>query len=1409
MSDDLIQHQIHGDMTYPSDEEHSVLEDDSDGEGGDMDYVDDDDGSSSLSIPNESIDFDLVYALHSFAATVEGQANVVKGDSLFLMDDSNSYWWLVRVLKTQEVGYIPAENIETPFERLARLNKHRNVDLASATQAELQESRDKLLSSRTGSNQANTPSPTPGTRTASQQTRRIRFRADFGVHRYAPAIWNDDEEEEEDVEWDDEDYEDEDPELAEDWDEHGRAPGSASAPPPGMEPDDGMSWEDDAAEEMQRERLQQQQQMQQQSQQQPQAAQIQVEEVSRSGVTSPREDAVQPLRPRDKLIIVQDEPSPVSPSSPSRTMDPAQATETRKLSMTPPVARSDDHSTQGSGGPLLPSAIMQQQSEERKRTREEIEALEEAARKKAHLAGATNAPRGKAADPAPAKGSGGGKLRKERDRGHETTDDESGKEKDKKKKGVFGGLFGRKKDKDKGKDKSDTGSAASADSLSLRESEESGRSLRSSPQTPPSSAEVSSPTTASARQQQQQAMLMQKNMADPKRILQQQQQQQPATSPQEAAGGQPQQNRAAQDTSPVQVQLSQHASQLRQRDMQQQALYQQYLNRSPATPPEAQPSYGLQSASAVMPGSMSFSSSTSSASGLNASGSRPRPGSLVLSPTSMDGQGVGLPDLSVVRVFAGDHLQTEATFKTVLLNSSTSASDLVRQAIQRFRLPAGEDEKDYYLTIKQVEGSSAVLRPEERPLVVFESLVEAAMEIPKVKRSSVGSISSVASNLSMHPAIKKLSMNDFTDDSQVKFYLNRRGRGDDSLMEEGDETLLAESVDGDSDSTTRSRPQYLSVTTANGSHVPAERFSSPSFRFGLQLVIYPDDLPDDMVFDPQTEAIVFKSTLRNRPQQSQVPAPGISQTMRKKIFVFPKNITVAEVIEQGLDRFGIPEGVVDGGDEIEDKLTKRRSSSRVRYGLTVEVNGRGKNCSESNLSGLMAYILAERELSPSSKVIDAYPRPPAYRQVDRKFESKRRSVDSAQLLLGSADDVRPDDPVFILRRAVAYRSSSSRHRSSAPLDELALQQLRDSVASSSTASDTTAHPEETKRQPSKQEIIAAQRAATRANQRAILSANTNSQRGLDVLLPGNAMIRSLRHEVDDRVRYSYIEPDGETHDISDIVEEVWRPEVGSHGVRTNPSGDDLLHGVLARGKDGLGATLERVLSKINHEKSTGRGSVAQSGSDQTVDSARSSTDSTYSAGEVRQEISSSRTATPTARDVHARSNSASTVGQRVASPPASRLSSYRTASPGESDYQRSHTATPTGSRGRGYPVPHERQSSFASAISDYRTATPSSPRGPMPSAQQTRDEKPKLVLPKNDFGLNEMMAVIEMRAALNNNKIPEHTPLDPVEEMLFGRPLDKESLHPQIRDIYADTFAQLEEMDQTLDELLQQAIRVH
>ncbi|KAG5745692.1 hypothetical protein H9Q69_000921 [Fusarium xylarioides] len=116
---------------------------------GDDDLDDDmmDKISSSPSIEDEDIDFEFVYALHTFVATVEGQANATKGDTMVLLDDSNSYWWLVRVVKDSSIGYLPAEHIETPTERLARLNKHRNVDLSATMLGDTAEKKQQTFKS--------------------------------------------------------------------------------------------------------------------------------------------------------------------------------------------------------------------------------------------------------------------------------------------------------------------------------------------------------------------------------------------------------------------------------------------------------------------------------------------------------------------------------------------------------------------------------------------------------------------------------------------------------------------------------------------------------------------------------------------------------------------------------------------------------------------------------------------------------------------------------------------------------------------------------------------------------------------------------------------------------------------------------------------------------------------------------------------------------------------------------------------------------------------------------------------------------------------------------------------------------------------------------------------------------------
>lgn len=124
--------QAQGSITTPDERESSVVTDDAcgddDDDGDDFDDLtlayepsEEDDDTNFLFIDErfidsgwggeclqdaEDIDFEFVYALHTFVATVEGQANATKGDTMVLLDDSNSYWWLVRVVKDSSIGQL-------------------------------------------------------------------------------------------------------------------------------------------------------------------------------------------------------------------------------------------------------------------------------------------------------------------------------------------------------------------------------------------------------------------------------------------------------------------------------------------------------------------------------------------------------------------------------------------------------------------------------------------------------------------------------------------------------------------------------------------------------------------------------------------------------------------------------------------------------------------------------------------------------------------------------------------------------------------------------------------------------------------------------------------------------------------------------------------------------------------------------------------------------------------------------------------------------------------------------------------------------------------------------------------------------------------------------------------------------
>ncbi|KAJ2780363.1 protein phosphatase regulator [Coemansia javaensis] len=88
-----------------------------------------DDNDSDSSLVDEDVEDGFVYALFHFPQMVDGQITVEEGEKLTLLDDSNSYWWLVQSLRDNKMGYIPADNIETSEGKKARVYRRRNLRL--------------------------------------------------------------------------------------------------------------------------------------------------------------------------------------------------------------------------------------------------------------------------------------------------------------------------------------------------------------------------------------------------------------------------------------------------------------------------------------------------------------------------------------------------------------------------------------------------------------------------------------------------------------------------------------------------------------------------------------------------------------------------------------------------------------------------------------------------------------------------------------------------------------------------------------------------------------------------------------------------------------------------------------------------------------------------------------------------------------------------------------------------------------------------------------------------------------------------------------------------------------------------------------------------------------------------------
>ncbi|KAK4058490.1 protein phosphatase regulator [Microbotryomycetes sp. JL221] len=1631
--------------------------------------------SSSPSIPDEDIDFSLVYALHTFLATVDGQASVVKGDKLLLLDDSNSYWWLVRVLKTQAVGYIPAENIETPWERLARLNKHRNVDLTTATQQDVLTGPSSAIAqtrfdsrippsrqphphlSQHPSAKGYPASPShkdhprnispplthssglvqndlyetsiaaPTTAMTNIDNSRSQSRGGGKTVGFtAPVYYEhsmngdsyDDDEEEEEEEYDEDgmlivdgnqrDYQDdqeqlqgrqefeddeqnefeqEEEEEEEDQSDNGhegvdvvhhhrhhqhhhqhhqvlQQQGHHVGDETGQVAtfghvrddqdyeEDTQGWDEqtpvDPLHPVLEQQLQQQQQQKQQQQQQttqvsaneirgpsPQR-QIQTESTTPINFESNDDDDNNSSTMRRQGSIQGrsiDENDFLTDKSNISTTN--QQKPTKKLSATPPIVRDltfdinnpfgDLPKGQPDRGPSplkvrgveIPDVtdprynrlfaqpqrlvnnnnnnniVQSQQQNSQPGPKRSFEESIVGDNKNYELKQMTDGDSSidtttssfvsnQSTITAPSLQSSDDGYRtatntivtnsssKKSKKGRESMDSSTDVGSDKKKKSGLLGLF-RKKDKKKKLVSTDSNHNNNVGiDGELRSSEESNR--------------LSSPSIDSGLGS---PIPSRHNNGFDER----------SSVPGSGNNNNKRMSQTAESMFGVDAALRQQQIEAKQ------ALFHQYgVQRSPGdlvntmTPRNGDMTRQPVGFSPTVGGGGIPSPLLQAPAQQQQQQQRMRPGSLIGSP-SVPGL-VDVPLLNVMRVFAGENVMSESTFKTVLLNRSTTASDLVKQSMQRFRLAGQEDKDDYYLTVKELGEEETRLKEDSFPLEIFENLTKNSssleqfenQNLPLVKRSSIGSINSISSNLSLNPAISRLGMNDWSDDTAVKFYLNRRNRQQsqtDDTKQTIDSAALTTSQQQD-ESNERDPDVTSTLTNIN----EAARTIPTSYRFAVQIIIHSTDLPDNVTFDPTTNNIIPKIVLQDRLKKLNQTHQKIEKeiNLKEKIIFFPKNVNVADVIEAGLDRFGIVDGVVDGGDEVEDRLSKRRSVTRVKYRLTVEREGQ------------------ELPLSSASKLLDSYTSPPIFKSYDRSSkEFRRRSVD-ATLILGSPDDIQATDPVFVLRRATG-KAMSSRAPGPLPakvdeLDELREQRqyqhltppdvppstetLRPSFERAQTGATTTssvAESFETAREvdsdtlirantqvststpsksgPTKQELIAAQREATRANQRAILSAQRNQDQGVDINIPSQGTIRSARGMDDDTVRYSFVGSDGNEVDISEIVENEWR-QSKQRPISTSSASTASL-------KDSISSSATASDNTVAHKQLNQEGVLVNSATEDEDDDDKaavaalrntnveidrpSSRESSHSvdlkrnqatAGslDVLQDAIGPRVTSPTFNEtlqerldrVLAKVKEDRALGKRPPSRPRSfQLSQFAVSGGTTPNGRMSPASIGTGRRspysdtGRDSPtidqlinekfaLPRSRQSSVQHARQTSINSIDSKAVEQTKETLTNHESKSKIKIPKipnkilyhDDFGFDELCQFVEAKAKANKVVRPTSAyrhPNGKAYEMLFGRHLKNIQIQqPQVKSLFEPHAQKLDDIEKRLDELLQQTL---
>ncbi|CAO3627458.1 unnamed protein product [Cunninghamella echinulata] len=390
------------------------------------------------------------------------------------------------------------------------------------------------------------------------------------------------------------------------------------------------------------------------------------------------------------------------------------------------------------------------------------------------------------------------------------------------------------------------------------------------------------------------------------------------------------------------------------------------------------------------------------------------------------------PSATVLRVYAGN-INVNATYNSVLVYENTNAENLLRLAMDRFHISQIEGNSrgkrsaspyqlnshssgvEYYLSVKPMDGDERVLLPQDKPLMIYQSLT-AHLTTPmpslanikqQIKNVEFGRIGTPTNTSHKRPGAK------YGEDS-IRFYLHKRIR---RVNEQNGQVYVKVSLYQDDNDMNKKRNK--NVNNGNNNNNKNNFNSKDGMKKYSSSTSLSSSSKNNKTDGNNHHHLSSSFSMRRKKSTLSASSSTSSlitvQSQIDKLIAVPAIATIAELIDIALEKFHL----VQTGAES-------HHHNQPKYRMTIVINNQG----------------TEKHLNPNSKIVevlhdDTHPESTAEKRfVLRKINTastKSNTHSNKETTRSHTPHNKPTPKLNVPKPKTAKAESINRESASSPL----------------------------------------------------------------------------------------------------------------------------------------------------------------------------------------------------------------------------------------------------------------------------------------------------------------------------------------------------------------------------------------